>query len=320
MSQAPQQSPATPESKHGFSMLKAALVLPISLCIILLNLVVGSYSSPDTQNLVNLIAEGAVALMVLAWVIFILKARLEGEVERYLFIGFILIYIGYLQEALNELLIYDGQNILIILLGDISIPLGTLSTSIGFMLWSNKQAKLYKSTNEQKIKYETLSLVDELTQVGNTRAFHKSLDEQIQYAATNNEALSIAMLDLDHFKSLNDNYGHQAGDDVLAYFGALLRIRSRTKDQAFRYGGEEFTLIMPNTGIDDAKEALERIRQKLEEQKFNFSHHKNPVQCTVSIGVASLEPGESSKQLLKRADQAVYEAKTQNRNQVVAST
>ncbi|MNR32112.1 Response regulator PleD [compost metagenome] len=122
------------------------------------------------------------------------------------------------------------------------------------------------------------------------------------------------MLDLDHFKRINDNYGHLAGDKVLKIIASVLRKRLRGTDFIARFGGEEFVLLMPATGVGTGVKLLENLRTAIEACPFHFKGE--PVTITLSIGLTEFKAGEHSDLVLKRADQALYKAKHAGRNQV----
>jgi diguanylate cyclase (GGDEF)-like protein len=164
---------------------------------------------------------------------------------------------------------------------------------------------------------QRLASHDELTRALNRRALMASLDRERARAERSGVPFSIGMMDLDHFKSVNDEHGHAAGDEVLRGFAATAHETMRVTDVFGRYGGEEFLIVLVGTGLPEAIEALERIRAAL--QKRAWDGVAPGLVQTVSAGVASFRKGETVEQLLHRADQALYEAKNGGRNRVVAS-
>jgi two-component system cell cycle response regulator len=133
------------------------------------------------------------------------------------------------------------------------------------------------------------------------------------------EPVAALMLDLDHFKHINDSFGHDAGDDVLRVFAVRLASNVRAMDLPCRYGGEEFLVIMPDTRLEDAHRIAERIRKNVAGSPFKVGEGGDLLDVTISIGVAAtLGAGDTAQALLKRADRAVYEAKAAGRNVVVA--
>lgn len=164
-----------------------------------------------------------------------------------------------------------------------------------------------------------LTTVDGLTQVFNKRYFMEALEREMSRAARYRRELSLIMFDIDHFKKINDSFGHPIGDEVLREFAVRLASNVRAIDLPCRYGGEEFTVIMPDTKLEDAQRIAERIRLHVAGSPFRVAHGEEQLTVTISIGVASTSgPGDSPEALLKRADEAVYEAKAAGRNKVVA--
>lgn len=163
-----------------------------------------------------------------------------------------------------------------------------------------------------------LGLRDPLTGVNNRRFFDQRIIEETSLARRNNTPLSCLFIDLDHFKLINDNHGHQAGDNVLKQAAKIFNDTMRTSDILARYGGEEFVILLTNTLINTAYEIAERIRQTIAANDFIISPSES-LNITLSIGIAVLDEGKmitTSQQLIKAADQAVYDAKISGRNRV----
>lgn len=158
------------------------------------------------------------------------------------------------------------------------------------------------------------ALIDPLTGLPNRAAWSERLDHEINQWQQHGNTLLLAMLDLDHFKRINDNYGHLAGDKVLKIIANVLRKRLRGTDFIARFGGEEFVLLMPDTVPAAGAKLLEKLRASIEACPFHFKGE--PVTITISMGLTAFKPGEHSDLVLKRADQALYRAKHAGRNQV----
>lgn len=154
---------------------------------------------------------------------------------------------------------------------------------------------------------------DSLSGLLTNRAYHERLEAEFRKAQASRTSLSLLIIDLDNFKSINDTHGHPAGDEVLRRFGALLREQARREDVCCRYGGDEFVVVMPGTIKSEAAIVAGRIRKTIEE--MNFAFERASVKTTVSIGVASYPQDVTSKQaLIKAADDALYAAKQNGRN------
>ena len=183
-----------------------------------------------------------------------------------------------------------------------------LSKRVAFM---EQQAQGYREhLEEQRLK----ALIDPLTGLPNRAAWSERLAHEVAQWQAHGNPLLIAMLDLDHFKRINDGYGHMAGDKVLKIIAAQLTKHLRPDDFVARFGGEEFVLLIPNTPLPAGLQLLEKLRAAIEACPFHFKGE--PVTLTASIGVAPFALGERSEQVLKRADEALYRAKHKGRNTI----
>lgn len=162
-----------------------------------------------------------------------------------------------------------------------------------------------------------LAEVDPLTSVFNRRAFFTLLDKAVSSAQRTHTPVPVLVLDLDHFKTINDTWGHRAGDDVLRHFVALALRCLRKEDVMGRLGGEEFAIFLPNAGAEGARAVAERLRLLVESHPATAGVQSIPL--TVSIGIALCGPGDSAGAALQRADEAMYLAKQRGRNRVEMS-
>lgn len=201
--------------------------------------------------------------------------------------------------------------------------------AMGFILFAvNKIDQLQKELNnsrdlqnklaESDKKYKELSIRDELTQLYNSRHFYHQLKAETERATRYNCPLSLAMIDIDDFKKHNDAYGHVEGDVVLSSLGKLINDCLRGVDSGYRYGGEEFTIILPDTDLKGAVNIAERIRKGFEALVFLPAPGKE-VRCTLSVGVAQFEPALELKAFIGKADKAMYMAKNQGKNRVAST-
>jgi len=164
---------------------------------------------------------------------------------------------------------------------------------------------------------ERQAVTDELTGLANMRAFHATLDREIERSRRFNAPLSLVMLDLDHFKQINDEHGHQQGDAVLARVAEVLREFSRDIDTPARYGGEELAVILPQTDAGGAEQLAERVREALEQLRVPRVDGRGSLRPLASFGVAALpESAEDKAGLIAAADAALYRAKRAGRNRV----
>ncbi|MCD8513732.1 MAG: GGDEF domain-containing protein, partial [Nitrincola sp.] len=153
---------------------------------------------------------------------------------------------------------------------------------------------------------------DALTGKMNRRALNNALAELIVKGERRKTVFSLLMMDIDFFKAINDNHGHDVGDKALQHVANRISSQLREGDLCARYGGEEFVVLLPNTATDEAMQVAERIRAEVESSPLNLP--KQPI--TLSIGVATYQPGMDAEKLLKAADKEVYRAKESGRNQV----
>jgi diguanylate cyclase (GGDEF)-like protein len=212
---------------------------------------------------------------------------------------------------------------------EVDVPVRTRS-EIGYLteVFNRMVAKLRQgrqelaaaneALREKNKQLEEVSITDSLTGLYNRSHLMDTLAGEVARSRRHNRAFTLLIMDIDHFKSYNDTYGHLAGDEALRRTGFLLKESIRSCDYAARYGGEEFMLILPETGAEDGVELAERIRNQIAEKEMGSDG--NPLKVTISIGVASFpKDGDDPHSLMKRADAALYEAKRRGRNRVVLS-
>tara|TARA_R110002020_G_scaffold474530_1_gene706192 strand:- start:3670 stop:4842 length:1173 start_codon:yes stop_codon:yes gene_type:complete len=201
---------------------------------------------------------------------------------------------------------YDVSN----LRQSISISIGTVTVmmlSLGLVLMSKERA-------EVALKY--LAMRDPLTDIPNRRAILEELDQEIDRARRANNALAIAIIDLDHFKNINDQHGHLAGDEVLRHCVQQMKQRLRLADSLGRYGGEEFLLLMPGSSVEGAMTAVEALREAIADNHTLFG--EQAIAQSFSAGVWVGVPGQQdvASSLIAQADAALYECKAAGRNSV----
>lgn len=190
--------------------------------------------------------------------------------------------------------------------------------------WINQLLKLtVDNLNTQKIELEkaqqqliTLSLTDPLTGLSNRRALREFTDKEFEHYKASDEVFSVMVVDLDHFKKINDTYGHDAGDAVLKNVASILKKEIREREFIARIGGEEFIVFLPRTHLAEAEVVAERIRESIERAQINSNGSDIPI--SASIGISEVqEYDENMKKVFYRADKALYLAKDKGRNQVV---
>jgi diguanylate cyclase (GGDEF)-like protein len=178
-----------------------------------------------------------------------------------------------------------------------------------------RERELTKERIRMMEKLQQLAITDGLTRLQNSRSFFAQLELEIDRSNRYNHPLALLLLDIDHFKDYNDSYGHLEGDKVLVRFSRVIQSCLRANDSAYRYGGEEFTVILPETTAEEAKTVAQRIRASLEEVVFNPQPDVE-VFKTISIGLTEYFFKEELTRFIKRADEAMYRSKQKGRNRV----
>lgn len=215
------------------------------------------------------------------------------------------------QHSLNYSLSHEGE-----LLGELVFrrnqgfseqELNNLQSLLSTLLYPMRNALLYRAATQSALR-------DPLTDTGNRIAMDLTLQREIDMSRRHLQPLSLLMLDIDHFKKINDNHGHTAGDQVLKAVAASIKGQLRNVDMVFRFGGEEFLILLSNTDREPAALVGERLRHAAQAQDYWADDAF--VELTVSLGCSTLLPAESAESLLRRADSALYVAKRQGRNQL----
>ena len=158
---------------------------------------------------------------------------------------------------------------------------------------------------------------DPLTQTHNRASFSDSIKREMSLAARNNSSLSLIFFDIDHFKAINDTYGHDCGDTTLAFSAKWIKESLRDSDIIFRYGGEEFVILLSDTDANGAALLAERIRSSIEHHTIAYG--METIKITASLGISTLRKDDSLESFIKRADEAMYKAKDSGRNRVISA-
>ncbi|MFS2158329.1 GGDEF domain-containing protein [Pseudomonas sp. Pseusp122] len=215
------------------------------------------------------------------------------------------------RHSVTYSLSYEGQSLgelgLQRNMGFLEQELADLESLLACLLFPIRNALLYRAATQSALR-------DPLTGTGNRIAMEQSLNQEIETAAKELRPLSVLMLDIDHFKQVNDTYGHCVGDEVLKSIANTLKAQLRNSDQVFRFGGEEFLIVLADTGRDTAAMLGERLRKAA--QSLIHPAVGRPVELTISLGCATLLPAESADSLLRRVDGALYVAKRAGRNRL----
>jgi diguanylate cyclase (GGDEF)-like protein len=184
---------------------------------------------------------------------------------------------------------------------------GNLESLLAALLYPMRNTLLYRAATQSALR-------DPLTDTGNRIAMDQTLQREIELSRRHLQPLSLLMLDIDHFKLINDTHGHSAGDDVLKAVATSIKRQLRNVDMVFRFGGEEFLILLSNTSREAAALVGERLRFAAQTEEYLADGRS--IELTVSLGCSTLLPGESAESLLRRADNALYVAKREGRNRL----
>jgi len=180
-----------------------------------------------------------------------------------------------------------------------------------------KERLLSKERKQMVAELQTLAITDGLTNLYNSRHFNNQIEMEINRSVRYKHRLALLLFDIDYFKKFNDSFGHVAGDKILARIGQIVISLLRTMDSAYRYGGEEFTIILPETSGEEAKTVAKRVRETIGSEIFVPKKGKT-ISITVSVGVTEYFINEGISSFVQRADKAMYVSKKTGRNRVTS--
>ncbi|MDE3271704.1 GGDEF domain-containing protein [Pseudoalteromonas sp. G4] len=260
----------------------------------------------NSIDYISFTSEFIMAVTVLVCIVNLKNFQKSERSNQILYVGFSILLVAIYVDALDELFIFP--KVITIVIEDIFQITGLLLIVFGIKLWLEKQ----EAQNHSLIK---LATTDPLTGVFTRRYF---IDKATEKLSESNPRFCILMLDIDHFKKINDKYGHNAGDLALVEFCSLMEKNLRDSDLFARWGGEEFIVMLPHIALSSAAEKAESLRSKLAESKIKLPDAEFTM--TVSIGVVEFSPVTPKLEtLIDIADQRLYKAKQQGRNQVVSN-
>ncbi len=278
----------------------------VSIFIILLSVISSIVSFVIPTDFTRLLITSAYVLVIYTYLLYIgiLKAYLNKNM------GFAIISSGFALVLLSSLV----QIHFLVNMNDLNMTYSIArgSASVGFILVGIGLLSSILITEQNHLR--SLSLTDPLTGMNNRRGLDYLLGLVVPSIIRNKKPISAIAMDIDFFKKINDTYGHDGGDEVLKAFAQMLKTCPRASDLSSRLGGEEFVIILPDTPLEGAMTAAEKIREKVEELEIH--HGKDIIRLTSSFGVASQDENIDTDSLLKNADKALYKAKEEGRNRV----
>lgn len=256
------------------------------------------------NNFIKLTTPAADALIVAAVVCLIGLIVMLSSSTIFAVLSTVLFSIGYLFISYYVMEIFNLW---------IPIVLPVIFIVIAFSL--SYLAKYLIKSKDFEYQYK-LATIDGLTELYNHRYFQETLKNQVEISKRYNQTFSLIIIDIDFFKKFNDTYGHQAGDAVLKQVAQTLKKNSRTTDVVCRYGGEEMSIILPNTSLEEALLSANRFNKAVEEKEF-YINSNTTSKVTISVGVATFpQDAETAQELIEKADKGLYYAKEHGRNQV----
>lgn len=284
----------------GFGQVPALLERPASLAQLRQQMSLQLQTSLEPQRILGLFFREIQRLVPLDALMYVHQGsdlRLEFGSRGHHSISYSLSHEG---ELLGEVVFRRNQRFS-------ELEQGQLESLLSSLLYPMRNALLYREATQSALR-------DPLTGAGNRIAMEQTLQREIDMARRHQQPLSLLMLDIDHFKRVNDSHGHSAGDNVLKAIAATLKAQLRNVDMVFRYGGEEFLILLSNTSREAAAMVGERLRYATQAAEYYVDGQL--IELTVSLGCSTLLPGESADSLLRRADSALYVAKREGRNRL----
>ncbi|MGX5173245.1 GGDEF domain-containing protein [Aliikangiella sp. IMCC44653] len=250
--------------------------------------------------------------LYIALYIYSYRGKTDLRFTKLLYISFMVYAAFFLTRCLWTLFNYQHAT-------PAELSLAHVSSLLTFvlLLLSTSFAMIWVASQKLELELLRYAMLDPLTKIYNRKALEISATKEISRAGRNHTPLAVIMLDIDHFKQVNDQYGHQHGDKVLQDFANKLKINIRQYDIIARYGGEEFIILLPATTLEQAVQLAEKLSQRVYSHAPKLSRNKPSEKITASYGVSS-ESGDSIdwERLVGKADSALYKAKDNGRNQV----
>ena len=238
-----------------------------------------------------------------------------GGLKKGLFDLFVfLVVISTLLFSPNEVLLATSYN------ADFKVRLIFSFLSVTFLsaFYEYSRQQSFQYMQEMSQKFEQLSKIDPLTQLSNRRDAVAKIEYEQRRIDRNHSEIGIILCDVDHFKQVNDNFGHEAGDRALVAIAKFFQSSVRNQDTVARWGGEEFLFILPDTSAEQATKFAHKLHQMM--QGFSIEHDGNNIEVSVSMGIDAVNSGTSLEQAISIADELLYKAKSSGRNQVRSHT
>ena len=250
----------------GDFLLKTSIIVLLTVVLILVNFLL--LPLKESMEYFDIAGESIIVIMVFVGILLMHKMQAPKIAHWVLFAGLAVFFISVLMDLSDEIFYVTTEYSYLAYFENIFMPAGMVTIALGFWLMIRDQRRTQKVLEKKNKAFETLSITDGLTGLFNSRYFYEVLQKETQRAVRYGRPLSMLLLDIDNFKSHNDVYGHIEGDKVLRRLGRLITSLLRENDSGYRYGGEEFTIILPETAGEKANIVAERIRSDFEEIVF----------------------------------------------------
>lgn len=278
------------------------IIVVITSTLILLDMPFPKVENPTAWDIIS---ELLICIQPLIWIYFG-KVAFRIVFIRNLYVnGSIIFYTGALQNVMDEIYELEGP---LSQLDKVLMPIGLMLISIGIVL-------SIKNERKQHFRISQKSMKDPLTKLYNRRYLEEKLESILDRSIEVNYEISIAFIDIDNFKKINDTEGHLKGDEILKYIGELINSSIRGSDYAFRYGGDEFLIVYQNTSSEIALKITERIKNNFK-KNILFNNYS----LTLSSGIASYQKPENYKDFIQRADQAMYSSKINGKDRITLAS
>ena len=278
------------------------ILLTVSITLVLMDM---SFPKVDEFTSWDIISEVLICIQPVIWISFVQFDFRKDYFNKLIMLGLILFYTGSFQNVMDEIYELEGA---VSQVDKVLMPIGMMLISAVVVLSFINERKLNSHISEKSIR-------DSLTGLYNRHYLEEKLESILSEAVKFNYEVSVAFIDIDNFKRINDTEGHKRGDELLEYIGQFINNCIRNTDYAFRYGGDEFLIVYQNTKAEVALKVTERIKDKL---KKNVLFHKNKI--SMSSGIASYQRTENWKELINRADQAMYKSKINGKDRTTVAS
>lgn len=269
----------------------------------------------QTINYYDVVSEIFSISFILIMLTINIRLTSDSSISLMVYSGLCCLLVGHAHDLMDEFVFIDPPWINL-MFENVANNLGIVIVTIAIFRWSARYKKQLQALQKQKVELTKASNTDSLSTLYNRRFLHTEFIEQIKCSYTPTKQLSLIMVDLDRFKQVNDTYGHLEGDKLIVHMASIIKAEIRDNDYAFRYGGEEFLIIL-NGSIEKARKVAERIRVSYADSDYQIDGVK--LIKSTSIGIVEYQPKDNFELAVDIADKALYQAKNTGRNRVICA-